>query len=440
MSLSPNMGLRLECSRREVVAASFANSQGMAQRPAQKLTLDDFATYKIKASDLLPSSGVTIAPKGGVAHEATPAEARQIGPGSSWADVAGQAGENLIPSAQRFGSDLLNVVQHPKETGKALLKAAAGGVEKLIPGEQRHEPYADAVGQFFANRYGSMEAFKKTLAQDPVGVAADLATIFSGGELALARAPGIAGQIGRAAGTISRAIDPINAVAKGAGAVAKGAGHVAAAVGGVASGAGGQALRTAARAGFEGGEAAKAFRENMRGYVPMENVVADAKVGLDAIKQERQAAYRAGMADLSKDKAVLDFGKIDATLAGAKPVAQFKGISLNPSAQATATELAQVLDQWRKLDPKEFHTAEGFDALKQRIGDIRDGTKLGSASEKIATQAYNVVKDQIVRQAPQYAKTMKSYQEASDLIREIKKPYRRIAVQASIPSCASFSR
>jgi hypothetical protein len=172
----------------------------------------------------------------------------------------------------------------------------------------------------------------------------------------------------------------------------------------------------------------------------MENVVADAKVGLDAIKQERQAAYRAGMADLSKDKAVLDFGKIDATLAGAKPVAQFKGISLNPSAQATATELAQVLDQWRKLDPKEFHTAEGFDALKQRIGDIRDGTKLGSASEKIATQAYNVVKDQIVRQAPQYAKTMKSYQEASDLIREIKKPYRRIAVQASIPSCASFSR
>jgi hypothetical protein len=248
-----------------------------------------------------------------------------------------------------------------------------------------------------------------------------LATILSGGELALARAPGVVGQIGRVAGTVGRAVDPINAALKVAGGVGKGVGHVGAAIGGVTTGVGGQALRTAARTGFEGGEAAKAFRENMRGTVPMENVVSDAKVGLDAIKQERQAAYRAGMADLAKDQTVLDFGKVDATLAGAKPVKEFKGVSLEPSTHATTTELAGVLDQWRKLDPKEFHTAEGFDALKQRIGDIRDGTKPGSASEKIATQVYNVVKDQIVRQAPQYAKTMKGYQEASDLIREIEK-------------------
>jgi hypothetical protein len=132
----------------------------------------DALLAKYPALPPAPTSGVTIAPKGGVAREATAGEARAIGPGASWADVAGQAGENLLPSAQRFGSDLLNVVQHPKETGKAFLKAAAGGVEKLIPGEQEHEPYANAVGQFFADRYGGMEAFKKTLAEDPVGFAA----------------------------------------------------------------------------------------------------------------------------------------------------------------------------------------------------------------------------------------------------------------------------
>jgi hypothetical protein len=245
--------------------------------------------------------------------------------------------------------------------------------------------------------------FKKTLAEDPVGFAADLATLLSGGELALARAPGVIGTVARAAGTAGRAVDPLNAVLKVAGGVGKGVAHVGAAIGGVTTGVGGHALRTAARTGFEGGEAAKALRENMRGSVPMENVVTDAKVGLDAIKQERQAAYRAGMADLAKDQTVLDFGKIDATLAGARPVKEFKGISLEPSAHAMTTELAGVLDQWRKLDPKEFHTAEGFDALKQRIGDIRDGAKPGSASEKIATQVYNVVKDQIVKQAPDYA-------------------------------------
>jgi hypothetical protein len=128
----------------------------------------------------------------------------------------------------------------------------------------------------------------------------------------------VVGQIGRVAGTVGRAVDPINAALKVAGGVGKGVGHVGAAIGGVTTGVGGQALRTAARTGFEGGEAAKAFRENMRGTVPMENVVSDAKVGLDAIKQERQAAYRAGMADLAKDQTVLDFGKVDATLAGAK--------------------------------------------------------------------------------------------------------------------------
>jgi hypothetical protein len=166
-------------------AASFANSCKAGHKPPDlsvqpchralcwiplHATLMLLAKYP--ALPPAPTSGVTIAPKGGVAREATAGEPRAIGPGASWADVAGQAGENLLPSAQRFGSDLLNVVQHPKETGKAFLKAAAGGVEKLIPGEQEHEPYANAVGQFFADRYGGMEAFKKTLAEDPVGFAA----------------------------------------------------------------------------------------------------------------------------------------------------------------------------------------------------------------------------------------------------------------------------
>jgi hypothetical protein len=193
-----------------------------------------------------PTSGVTIAPKGGMAREATPEETSTLNPGASLADVASTAGANLIPSAQRFGSDIWDAVSDPRQTARSLKNVAFGAAEKLVPGEQSHERYANAVGQFFADRYGSMDAFKKTLAEDPVGFAADLATLLSGGELALARAPGVVGTVARAAGSVGRAIDPINASLKVGGAVGKGVGHVGAAIGGVTTGVGGQALRTAA--------------------------------------------------------------------------------------------------------------------------------------------------------------------------------------------------
>jgi hypothetical protein len=166
---------------------------------------------------------------------------RAIGPSSSWADIAGQAADNLLPSTQRFGSDIWDAVTDPRQTVRSLKNVAFGAAEKLVPGEQSHEKYADAVGRFFASRYGGMEAFKKTLAEDPVGFAADLATLLSGGELALARAPGVVGTVARAAGSVGRAVDPINASLKAAGTVARGVSHVGAAIGGVTTGVGGQA-------------------------------------------------------------------------------------------------------------------------------------------------------------------------------------------------------
>jgi hypothetical protein len=212
-----------------------------------------------------------------------------------------------------------------------------------------------------------------------------------------------------------------------AGTAGRGVGNVASSALGVSTGAGGEAIRTAAKAGYAGGEQAQAFTEGMRGTAPMEDAVSSAKAGLDAIKQQRQAAYRAGMADVASDSTVLDFGKIDNALNATPPIKRFTGknsgvsVWLEPSAKEATTELAAALDEWRKLPPEDFHTAEGFDALKQRIGDIRDAQKPGSASEKIATQVYNIVKNQITAQAPQYAKTMAGYSQASDLIREMER-------------------
>lgn len=362
----------------------------------------------------------------GAQSEMTPAQFNDRWNGQpasmSAGEVAQSAVQNLVPSAQRFGSDIVSAVTNPVETVTNMGRVAAGAVEKLIPGQQQHEPYADAVGQFFANRYGGLENVKRTIAEDPVGFAADIATVLTGGEAALARA---APTVGRAVGTAARAVDPLSGAALATKLAAKAAGKGVSAALGVSTGAGGKAVQEAARAGFAGGERAKAFRDNMRGRVPMEQVIADAKAGVEAIKQERQTAYRAGMADLSQDTTVLDFTKIDRAINSARPVKEFRGrtsgisVTLEPSARETTGEIAQVLDEWRNLPPGDFHTPEGLDALKQRLNDIRKGTKPGSASEAIATQVYNIVKRQIVAQAPQYAKTMEDYAKASDLISEM---------------------
>lgn len=356
----------------------------------------------------------TAAPQAAPASDVTalPAEA---GAGT----MLSTAGSNLIPSAKKFGADMASIVTDPVGTGKNLYNVGKGAIQKLIPGEQGGEKYADAVGQYFADRYGGWDNIKKTMAEDPVGFLADVSTVLSGGSLAGARAPGLIGTVSRAAGTAGRVVDPINAGLKAAKLTGAGVGKVAAGVSGLMTGAGSDAVKTAAKAGFAGGDTARTFRENMRGAVPMEDVIGQAKSALQNIKNDRQAAYVAGMAELGQDQTVLDFSKIEAALNATKPVKEFKGISLQPSAAATAKEIATVLDEWKKLPAEEFHTPEGFDALKQRLGDIASEAKPGSASQKLGTQVYNIVKAQIVAQAPKYAQTMADYQKASELIKEI---------------------
>lgn len=376
-----------------------------------------------------PAGGPTLEPvnydpfNGSAPAPAEPAKAEDI----SWGDVPLTAASNVLPSAARFGSDLLHAVIHPIDTVTNLGRVGLGAAEKLIPGEQGHEQYANAVGQFFADRYGGVDNLKHTMATDPVGFLADVSTVLTGGSMAAARAPGMAGRVAEVAGKVANAVDPVAGAVNATKTAGRTVGNVASSIAGVTTGAGTLPFKEAVRAGFEGGEAAKTFRENMRGDVPMTDVIDDAKRGLAAIKTDREAAYNAGMTGVRADDAVLSFGNIDKAMAAVRKVGEFQGkksgliVSLEPSAKNTMREIDDVLTTWRDLPAEDFHTASGFDALKQRLGDIVDSTAPGTRAQKVATQAYNIVKNQIVAQAPEYAKTMKSYAEASDLIRNIEK-------------------
>lgn len=329
-------------------------------------------------------------------------------------ELAQEAVKNIPGSAVEFGKNLVQPFIHPVETAINLGNIGKGVLQKLgIMSGDDATPYADAVGKFLMDRYGSGEAIKRTIATDPVGIAADVSMVLSGGGTAAARAPGVVGRIGELATTVGRTIDPLTAV----GATVKAGGAVASEGLGLTTGTGGEAIRTAARAGAEGGEAGRAFRENMRGQAPIEEVVTDARAAVAKLKTERGDIYRKEMAKLGADKTVLDFADIDRAVDNT--VQKFKGVSTSLATEKIQKSIRTEVELWKLRDPAEFHTAEGFDALKQIIGDIRDKTQYGTPERLAADKVYQAIRKTITDQVPEYGRIMKGYEEATAAIKEI---------------------
>lgn len=143
--------------------------------------------------------------------------------------------KNAIPSAvDMFKNMIKAVVDVDKEgkikwtldeTGKNLGMTALGFIEKLIPGDQEHEKYADLMVGFLTDRYGSWDKIKQTLMQDPAGVATDLSTIFGGlGGVAQMSKLSWLQKLGQGLSYTSKVVNPITAPIEAAGAVRAGLG------------------------------------------------------------------------------------------------------------------------------------------------------------------------------------------------------------------------
>jgi len=336
-------------------------------------------------------------------------------------EVATGAVVNLPSSTFNLAKGLYEAVTSPVKTVKGILDIGAGGLQNLLPenfvkllGEDKaSREVANQVGQFYSDRYGSIEGAKRALATDPAGVMADLSTFLTGGAT-LAPKGAVATKLSQAA----KMVDPIQLTASGVAA----AGRSVAPVIGMTTGVGTEAARQAVRAGYEGGDIGKLFVENLRGNVPAEAVLDVAKQNLAAMNATKQAEYRQNMKAIKADTSVLNFTGIDSAINTAENIATFKGQVRNQKAADAVSQIKAEITNWKGLDPAQFHTPEGLDALKQKVGGILETIPYEQKTARtVAGGVYESIKKEITKQAPEYAKTMKAYSDASDLIKEIER-------------------
>lgn len=357
-------------------------------------------------------------------------------------DIPAAALRNLPGSAAKFATDIVQPILHPVDTAQALWALGKGGASKIgnatgivnySPEErQKLEAPLDAVGGFFKDRYGSWEAARRTMAEDPVGFMSDAATVLTGGSMAAAKAPGMVGKVARTAGRVGDAIDPLMVAGRGIAAGAGAAGKAASNVLDLTTGAGGRAIEEAAKAGYQGN---RVFLEQMRPGADMDAPIAMTRNALNAMRQDRNAAYTAGMGTVRQNSSILDFAPVDQALSSSRSMFQYGNTIKSSGAKKVWDDIADKVAEWKAQPPQmgpgpngkpividwPHRTPEGFDALKQAIGEIRSNTPPGSLERKVADDAYNSVKAQIVKAAPEYAEAMEGYakasQELSDLTR-----------------------
>lgn len=340
-------------------------------------------------------------------------------------EVASSAITNLPSSTANLINDLVTAITSPVQTGKAILDVGAGALQNVLPeklvqaiGEDKSSrEVANKVGEFYKDRYGSKEAIKRSIAEDPAGVLADVSTIFSGGSMVAPRA--IAQPLAKVASTI----DPLSAVTRAAGKTASVLGEkFVAPTLGLTTGAGKEPIMQAFKAGQKGGDTAEQFRANISGKADPTEILDIARANLQELNAVKQAEYRSGMISIKNDKSVLDFSDIDQSLKNALNKVTYKGKIVNESAADKLNQAKTIVDEWKSLDPVEFHTPEGLDALKKKVGDVLEEIPF---EQKVARSSigdvYNSVKSTIQKQAPTYAKTMKAYSEATDQIREVER-------------------
>jgi len=131
-----------------------------------------------------------------------------------------EAAKNFFPSVIQEGKNVIGAITQPIDTIKGIGNLALGVAEKAIPGgPYPEEKYADAMGEYFGNKYGSKDAFLTELQNNPASILSDLSMFVTGGASGAAKVASLSKLGAKAAPALEKvaqfgtAIDPLNLAA-----------------------------------------------------------------------------------------------------------------------------------------------------------------------------------------------------------------------------------
>lgn len=347
-----------------------------------------------------------------------------------WSEVGSRALANTPGSLYKFGTDIGTAVMHPLDTANAMLDLTAGGISRGIEGvtgldlfpENQATATADAVGHMYRDRYGSMEGFKRSLAEDPVGVASDLSLPLTAGGGALVRAGGTVGRLGRVARTAGELMDPISATGR----AGRAGGRFISGLAGYTSGLGDEPARLIFNARRAGGPPADAANRGLRQPPDAEGIVREAHDKMGVLADDARTQYRNDIAATTNSNAQINWGNIfrsihdtirsNMTTRGGR----FYG---GPTGRQMVQDILQTVQQY-VADPH-LHNLEGLDALKQEIQQLQhpigaNPVRGAENANRLVTRVIDGIRGEITRLSPTYAATEAAYAGWKDLQNEFR--------------------
>lgn len=328
-------------------------------------------------------------------------------------------------------------------------------------------PTVTAMADAMSERYGSWDALQRTLIKDPLGLAADLSIFATGGGTLVGRLPGAVGRFGEGVATVGKIMDPLsagmglvteglpsayNAAKKGAPGFTQGFENLPSEIVAFPSGVGGQSLREATSAGFERGAQgvtprSEAFTTAMRGEVDGDNLINTARTAVEKIREKASDAYRAGMAQFGRVPTPLSIDNVRLRMSNIKPKSydtwsDRKGP--RPPDHLAWEQMNDFVEEYAAKaanDPNLLLPLE-LDQFKQDMFEI--GSKIGGQydrkASRIASTAYNAVRQELVKHDDIYAKTMRDYETAIKQAQQIETELGLSAARGKSPNVSSATR
>lgn len=335
--------------------------------------------------------------------------------------------EHALPSAVKTAQEIVHPFLHPVETYEGLKTIGSGLASKAgIRPDPESEKALSAIKDYYGQRYGGIEAAKRSFAEDPFGVASDVATVLTGGGGALkglgkvaevgslAKTAGGLGKVGEVVGEAGRFVDPVTAAASltsmAAEPITKGLTPLA------LSFKSGKTLTSLRQAEEAGATANPEFWRHYKGEGKPEEVIDAVKGSIDKIKDERRNDYLSSSQGWKSNQTPLDMAPIVGTFLQHKQ--QFAPTGTTPVYMAPAMQdIGNTINHWSKSG----RTMADFDFLKRDLDKLYNTPNFmrNPEAQAVLTSVRNETWNSIVNHDPVYADIMKKYEDATKEINAI---------------------